>query len=404
MNFETLDLFGKPFEIVETYVEYEGPRTFALRSAGFPDVYYFVNTVDEDDEDGTLTMLAVAVSGDRFRAVRGGVVGFRSVFTEARWNRLSVIVWAPDPETHRMFPTISPIDGSALPERWLPTESAALNLSTDTVELYSPSYLTALSEAQSRTIFAVEIESQDTRITEFPAKQAGELQIALHREIDALARLRAASRGVRRDIRPSVVGVRAASFVIVLAIDAPGGMIEPTEVTTEVFRDLHRLIETASRDDKSDFLEELASRGSRVRHRFVDILEPLIAAGSGLTLWSSMAFTGAVERASLSPQEVRDAAEAIAGVEPATETIQIRRGTLLGLNIRLGRFEISDLARGETYAGYMTPDAAIAANGLSVGDHSFVRARVRSETLFAASEADRVHFVLEDIARADSVG
>jgi hypothetical protein len=404
VNFETLDLFGAPFEMVETYVEYEGPRTFALRSSGFPDVYYFVNTVDEDDEDDTLTMLAVAVSGERFRAVRGGLVPFRAVFTEARWNRLSVIVWTFDPLTRRMLPTISPIDGSQLPERWLPTETAALNLPTDTVERYTPSYLVAMAEAQSRTVFAIEVEARDATVTEFPAKQAGELQIAVHREIDALARLRTPSRGVLRDIRPSFIGVQAASFVILLAIDAPDGMMEPTDVTSQVFGDLHRLIESAGYDDKSVFIQELTSRGSRVRHRFVDMLEPLTAVGSGITLWSSVAFTGKVERASLSPQDVRDAAEAIASVEPTIEHIEIRRGALLGLNIRLGRFEISDLARGEKYAGYMTPEAAVAANGLPVGDHSFVRATVRSETLFAASEADRVRFVLEDIARADHVG
>lgn len=398
MKIESLELFGSPFDLVETYVYYEGPRTFALRSRPMPDLYYFVNTVDEDEDEGTVTMVAAAASGDRFRAVRSGLVPFREAFTEGSHNTVFSILWRWDTAANRMVQTVRSEVGPWLSDDWLPTPTATLRLPTETIEPYRPERLRELSFAQSRTIFAIEVEAEDATITEFPAKQAGELQIAVHKEIEALAKRYTSKSQVVGDIQPSIVELRAASFVLVMAIDSRRGMIEPTEITEQVFSEFHALLDAAANDDKSTLIAHLTESGSKVRNRFVDILTPLKAVGSGLTVWSSIAFTGEIEQASLTADQVRATAEAIEGVEPQKDEITVPRGTLIGLNIRLGRFELFDATHAVTYAGYMTESAASTANGLPVGDHSWVRALIRAEQQFAGEDdADRIKYWLEEI-------
>ncbi|KAA9108152.1 hypothetical protein [Microbacterium rhizomatis] len=70
----------------------------------------------------------------------------------------------------------------------LVSERARLSLPTATAEAYQPSKLVALSQAQSRTLFAVELQHEGKLSTEFPARNAGELQVADDGAIGSLAR------------------------------------------------------------------------------------------------------------------------------------------------------------------------------------------------------------------------
>jgi len=107
-----------------------------------------------------------------------------------------------------------------------------------------------------------------------------------------------------------------------------------------------------------------------------------------------------VTRDSASADSVRGAVEAIDNVQPELSYVDVRRGILTGLVLRTKRFEIVDGATGATYKGYMTDDAANDANGLSVGDQSFVTARIRVETPFTNDQDDTtgIKQVLESIA------
>jgi hypothetical protein len=398
VNYEHMDLFGGPFDLVETYVYYQGPRTFALRSRELPDLYYFVNTVDEDEEDGTLIMLAVGVNGERFRAVRGGIVPFRDVFVEAGWNRLARITWTRDRAANTMRVSVQPERGNELPEMWLPSPKAVFDLPTDTVERFEASDLVELSSAQRRTVFAIEVESAGHHTAQFPARQAGELQVAFHRGIEALARRHSANSRVLQDMQPALIDLKAASFVLVFAIDSRDRMLEPTDITYKVFDDLNAMFAAAAESDKTELIERLQNSGSRVRNRFVDILNPLTEVGSGITLWTARALARSLQSTAVSAQQVRESAQAIANVKPKEDEILVRRGVLLGLNTRTNRFDITDLASGEKYAGYMTEDAADAANGLKVGDQSFVSASITVLTQFTGDEQDRVQYRLESIS------
>lgn len=402
MDFESLDLVGAPFEHVETYVYYDGRRTFAMRSLAWPDMYCVVNTVEEDEVTGDLVTLAVLLSGDRFRAMRAGIVGFRDIFADARRGSLFQVNWVWT-ESDEAIPTITSTSGAWLPPQWLPSENARMSLPTATVEAYEPSKLVALSRAQSRTLFAVEIEHEGKRSTEFPARNAGELQVAIDGAVQSLAREyvgKASDRSpVARELSVSVVELQAASFVLVMAIDS-AGMVEATEVTSDVFDQLASFVEAVASNDGPTVLGELKRHTSKTRNRLRDVLRPLAAVGSGITLSTTIAHTSEVQVAAAPPVSVRAAVELIEKMPPETKYIDVRRGILTGLVLRTQHFEIVDSASGERYNGAMTDDAKAEANGLVVGDSSFVAARIRVDTPLTNDDDETagVKYVLEMVA------
>lgn len=402
MDFESLGLVGAPFEHVETYVYYDGRRTFAMRSVGWPDLYYVVNTVEEDEETGDLVTLAVALNGDRFRAMRSGVVPFREVFAAASRGSLFRVDWTWNDDDEPV-PAITPMRGAELPPRWLPTERARLSLPTATVEAYEPSKLVTLSQAQSRTLFAVEVEHEGKYSTEFPARNAGELQVAIDGVIVSLAREyvgKGKSKSpVARELSVSVVELQAASFVLVMAIDSEG-MVEATDVTSEVFGELSSFVEAVASGKGQTILSALKRHSSKTRNRLRDMLRPLAAVGSGITLSTSIAHGHAVQSVSASPVAVRAAVEAIANMPPETRYANVRRGVLTGLVLRTQHFEIVDAATGERYSGAMADEATAEANGFTVGNESFVTARIRIDIPLTNDDEETtgVKHVLEAIA------
>lgn len=406
MDYESLPLLGAPFEPVETYVYFDGRQTFAMRSTVMSDLYYVVNTVDEDDAGNTLTALAVAMNGDRFRAVRSGVVPFRDTFAKAAAFSLFRIVWTFERGVAAPSAEIELMRALDVPPAWLPAEGARLDLPTATAEPFVPNELVSLAEAQGRTIFAIEVETPCFRITGFPGRNSGELQTAVDSEVTALTKevVGKSNKGAHvQEIRASVIGLRAASFVVIMAIDSVGSMVEATDVTGKVFERLNALVASVGESDDA-FLAEMKEHGSTVRNRFLDMLKAVSTAGSGLAISSVVAHTQSVQRRSASPERVRSAMDAISNVEPERDHITVERGILTGLVLRRKRFEIVDAAnpKNPPWQGEMTPEAAKDANGLRVGDDSFVKARIRVEVPFAGEdETTGTKYYLESIASFD---
>lgn len=118
-----LDLPYAPLSHLETYVAYEGPRTYALASTD-PEIFYVVNDVDENEETGELLTLIVGVDRARFTAARSGGIPFRDVFTGAQHGtmHLATTVYNGNaPET-----CLQPFSAQYLPDKWLPVSGARL--------------------------------------------------------------------------------------------------------------------------------------------------------------------------------------------------------------------------------------------------------------------------------------
>jgi hypothetical protein len=415
MEFENLDLFGSPFEIVETYIYYEGPQTFSMRSLSVRDLYYFVNTADEADD--TITALAVAVSGDRFRAVRSGLVAFRQAFVEPSARALSKIIWTWS-DSDEVSVHIEELAADAAPDSWLPTWEARLDLPTDTGTPFEEAELLSLSAAQNRTIFALEVAAAKYQTTELPARTSGELQLFLAAGVDALARETARrtksnpklrpvpskSSGVTHHLTPMSLGTRAASYVFLMAIDSEGAM-EATEVTAPIFESFNALVSAVSSEDVASLLAAMKGHQPRVRSNFRKLLATLTTIESGLSISAVVAHTQQVIRSSATASQVRSATHAIQTAKPKVQHVDIQRGLLTGLVIGTKVFVLSDLAAGVTYRGHMDDEASAQANGLSVGDESYVSGRIRIETPFAADEdGSGLVYFLEAITPSNAPG
>jgi hypothetical protein len=381
IDFYSLDLFGSPFKHVETYFEYDGVRTFAMRSTR-ADIVYIGNCVDEDD-DGNLTFLFSAMSHESFLAVRSGQVPFRDAFiTDRAALGLHAVTWRF--AAGQSTVSISNLDTQEPPAQWLPQPGVRLDLKTETVPGYDPDELSRMSQAQRRTVFAIEVES-GSNITEFPTKQSGQLQVAVQSHLEALAREISAD-GVS-DMQTSVVDLRAASFVIVLAVDSRGALFENTTLVESVFETLSTLLGQAGASNLPELLTTLKSHSKRVRNSFKEVLTPLVRTESGIAIDGSVASGAKLSRVEVSPKSVRLALAAIEDAPIETRTITLPRAVLTGLNLRTRRFEVFDPAEAKAYKGPFDEEAMGQVDGLSVSSSKFVHATIREEKAFAADDS-----------------
>jgi len=371
-----------------------------MRSTFIRDLYYVVNTVDEDEDAGVLTTLAVAMPNERFQAMRSGLIPFRAVFVEAPDGMMSRIDWLWTENDERIA-RIIPTRARDLPTEWLPSIEARLSLPTATVEPFEESKIVALSAAQDRTIFALEVERDSATITEFPARSAGALQLAVDGAVTSLAKesIGGELTDAVREMSVSVLDLQAASFVLVLAIESPA-LFEVTDITSIVFENISSFVDSVASGQDEAMLAELKRHTQTTRNRFRDILRPLAAEGSGLAVTSVVAHTNQARSSSADSESVRAAVEFIENLKPEVSYVEVRRGTLTGLVLRTKRFEIVDVgAAGQTYKGEMTEDVAQRANGLSVGNESFVNALIRVEKPLTNDETDLngIKYYLESI-------
>lgn len=392
MNYEGLDLPGGPFDLHEVYFEHDGPRLFALRAQRW-DMYYILNCVDEDDEASTLTYLAVVLDKVRFSTVRGGDVDLRSAFIEANAGDVYTVVWHFDEETMLATSTLDVLEGE-VPDRWLPKPGAALALRTDTAEPFDESELDQLAESGLRSVGAVELGQEDEPLTEFNFRHLMLIGGSVQDNVDALADEGYEGRRNRpsEEVQLSFIGVRAASFVMLVGTDKRGRLTERTEIFADVFGELVDLVAAGRDPESGELIERLAEHKPRTRNRFRQLLRRLVEAGTGLTLHAAP--LGQARRsAALTYSQVRDSLEAVASVPDEVDEFEITRGALLALNLTRRTFEIHDLATMQKYSGYMSDEAREQADGLRVSESSLVRATVRLVAEFA-SEDDRTRCTL----------
>lgn len=407
IDYSRLDIVGAPLDHLETYVYYDGPRAFALRSRTLP-LYYFANTIDEDEDTGTLVVLVAIASAERFRAIRSGIATFREAFTGAGQHELFRVTWTfSDESATDPHPSVELISPQSLSDTDLPREGARLRLRTDSADAFDLDELTRIANAEHRTVFALEMDSPRSNVTAFPARASGQVQIAAAGLVEALQRnVDGARSQLRRGLSPVVYGLRAASFVIVFALDRSDALIfEPTDITEPAFDDLRELIAAVGEEDTTRLVDLLEHHDAHTRNRLRDLLVPLSQVGSPLQIAIAPADGDTLLRASASRDAVGRAIEAMDSVPPKVEDVEIDRGILMGLVLRTRRFEIVDAATGATYKGYMTEDAATEANNAQVGDASYVQAVVREEIPFAsADDPGRViHTLLSITARPDDL-
>lgn len=377
-------------ERTEVYFEHDGARFFALRSTTLG-VQLLALCTDEDEESGTIEFLYLAMSVERFNEVRGGHVGLREAFGSAGPGQIWRVIekhGKGDPEVRAKsirFPDIPEID--------LPALGARLNMPTRTAPRLDIRELQSMSGAGLRTVSALELEATGENLTEFPLKSLGMIGTRLQESLDSLAQEEsghptergAIPIGITDDVQMSVVGLRAASFAIILATDKRGGLLDNAPMVEATLGRLVDIVEAGHRPE--ELLQALGGYGPRARSKLVSLLRAVGQAGSGLgVLVTPQEHENRSAR--LSAHEVQKAVDFVDAVEPAESEISVRRGILLGSNTRTKAFDLMDAATGVRYSGKVTGDARAQIDGLRVGHESYVEADLLERIEFSATDQE----------------
>jgi hypothetical protein len=383
--FEDLDLPGGPFDRHEVYFEHDGPRLLSLRARRWP-MFYMLNCVEEDDNAGTLTYLAVVLDQTRFDAVRGGELDLRSAYVEAGVGDVHSIVWEFDEETMTATPTVETVSG-AVADDWLPRPGAALALGTPTAVLFDEAELDVLAESGLRSVGAIELGQRDQPLTEFSLRGLSHIGNSIQDNVDALADEGYEGRHNKpsEEVQLAAIGLRAASFVILVGTDKRGRLTERTDLFVSVFDEFVNLVAAGADPESGELIERLSTHQPRTRRRFRQLLKRLVEAESGLTVHANP-LGHARRTAALSYSKAVGSLEAMAAVPDEVTTVNIKRGSLLALNLTRRTFEIHDLASAKKYSGHMSDEARAQADGLRVSESSVVGATVEMAAAFASDD------------------
>lgn len=381
--------YGK-LEIQEVYFEHDGPKFFASRAVE-SGLVLLALCVEDDDDSLETVFLYLVLPEARFRDIRSGHVGLRQAFEEAKpWQIWRVV---EDYSGAEAVVRAEAIRLEEISDRDLPTDSARLQLETPTTEPFDPSELSALASQSLRTVAAIELAASGENLTEFPLKGLGQVGSALQETIDALAQEVSGpvtERGpipasITRDVQMSALGLRAASFVLLLGTDKRGGLIDNSPLVESTMEQLVALVAAGS--DPDTLVSAMRSHESRARGKFTNLLKAVFSSQSGIGV-SLASQTGSLVSARMSASDVTGALISIGEVAATSNTIEISRGTLLASHTRRRTFEIFDNATGVRYPGTVASDAQLLINGLKVGNTSFVRATLREDIDFAAEDQE----------------
>lgn len=217
----------------------------------------------------------------------------------------------------------------------------------------------------------------------------GKVGTTLQEAIDALAQEErgeptergAIKRETTEEVQMSVVGLRAASFVLLVGTDKRGRFLERGDFVAETLGRLVELVQAG--EDEGKLVTAMRGYGPRARGKFTTLLRAVTEAGSGLGV-----HVAPVERpvrsALLDVHQVRRALSIIEGVRPEIEELHLDRVILTALNTTRATFEVWDSVSGARYSGPVTREAREMVEGLRVGHSSYVQVDLEIEIDFAA--------------------
>lgn len=381
--------YGK-LEFEEVYFQHDGPRFFALKSSRF-DMKLLGFCVDEDEERGTVTYIYLVLSSTRFRTVRSGGMSLVDAFKSAE----SGDIWEVIADYNAVPPQNHVRQINEVPEEWLPANDAFLRLPTPTVDTFNSGQLVVESHEMFRSLMALELDPDQTNVTEIPLRSLGRVSNYLQDAMEALAQEEQGQRStfgaiagtILAEIQMSAMEIRAASFVLVVGIDRGWRTLEYPEVVAGTMSRLITIFEAATSEET--LLAQLREYGPRVRNRIRHLLQCAKDIDSGLTFYTAP-FEGEPGKATLNRRQVSEALNTIAQVQPSITSLPLERVALTALNTTRHTFEVRDPLLGRRYFGVIPLDVRAQANGLPVGDASFYSVMLRVETDFASTEEEPI--------------
>lgn len=352
-------------EIEEVYFYYEGPRFFAARNASGQ--RYLAIAVDEDE--GSDTYLYVAVSTDRFRAIRSGLVSLREAYTSAEdGHAVTVKATYGDSPTNQLELR----DSSEIPDAWLPTPDARLELDTPTQDPFASGDLVPRARAEQRAFIALRLVRPDGLRTEYPASALaetfGDFQEAVHamaqEEEGAPTAAGPIPEHITRGSELAIVELRAASFVVIMSpTQEENSLLEPL-----ARRATRRLLDLLARSgDEERLSDSVVGLRKRAISKYRALLEGVVDRDTDLGLYFA-APGEELETVTVTPAGAESGLRIATRASETSSELVIERAILIGVNLRTRAFEISEPASDDRYAGRISVDALRQIEGLPTGE------------------------------------
>lgn len=275
--------------LIESYVDYDGPRVFSCISS--TDQMYLAVWVAEDLEYDD--WIYVPISAARLAMVRSGGIELRDAFRDPEGGAVYVVTLPLDgPDS------VASMHGSDLQPELLPASGFRLDVPTHTVPDADPRDLWHRRTIQERRPrVRIEVEIPRYFRTEAPTRQVGSLLLATQNLFDnvgmALLTGDPAQRGrirgeITQQTATDVVGLAAASFVVEIASSNLDNLFDGSAFTEVTQRVLGLLDTTLEREALVESLRVLRPRAAKSFRNFVGTLATfdgdVTIAGAGAAL------------------------------------------------------------------------------------------------------------------------
>ena len=282
-------------EIVETFVDYDGPRVFHARNRSGQS--FLAEWADQTDEHSF--WLYVPVSSLRLSAVRSGGQTLRFAFENPEDGHVYGVA-IPNSGKNPEISGVQELRPSALEDDWLPDPDFTIDLSTDTLpRMKSGSELATRAAQDSRSRFRLELIQPSKLRSEAPSRLIGDLLVEVQNTLDNFgASLTLPTAPPQRGPLPpdilsqtasDLVALEAASFVLELASSEYDDMFGNNLFATAC----QKLIDLMSIQLTVDGLRlELRELRPRAAKRFKDLVQKLSASGGDVVLGSASARGG----------------------------------------------------------------------------------------------------------------
>lgn len=399
--------------IEETWLSFDGPRLFVARNKTGQS--FIFNAIDEDEE--TISYLAVGTSDQRRAMVRSGGLGLRAAFTlpEAAVFRVVCDYGTGDVRTEV-------VDVEQLSDGDLPTEDAYVSVPTETLPSFDPNTLAARATAEGRTLVALRLNPPTLARSEYPVRPFSDALRAMQSLAEAMVQEASGTTTVRgplpvqviEDGELAVLDLEAASFVAILAPSRTArstpskpslGLEMPTTAAAlDKLQSLLRAV-SSSEHDAEGLRSSIQGLGVRAVTKIRDLLEVALDQNTPLTVY--VAAPGA------SVEEVRvSTAEASAGVlvlsesDASLEEIVLESAWIVGVNLRTWVFELHDpMTEPNKFSGKVMEHARSQIDGLPTGEaYRYVAEIVAESSVSDLTDEIKVRYSLKSIRPAGDAG
>jgi hypothetical protein len=339
-------------EILEVYIQYNGPRLLSCKNQAGK-IFLALWVDEEEDSDLWLYML---ISLNRLQSVRIGECSLNQAFSEPENGFLYEITF-----TYENSKWISrQTSVNELDEDCLPLKSAFLNCNPETLPQIDSQKIIQNAISKSREVVNLILEPLSQYPNEFPAFELGkvlstfqplvnQLGLSVTRDLEVIAR------EVAKKTEFSVFATSPGSFQIELASSFFEIDIFGNSFAGDAFEKFFELIKIGNNPKSLQAFMLLTDDKTPVKYR--SFLEALIRSKTGLKIeWGSPTLNrgGSIEA---SFEELRETLEVIKKIESLQEKEYEIVGELFKVDKDSWKFGIRELQSGDTYKGSILEQA-----------------------------------------------